>query len=131
MNATAELYLRGAQSHLRAAQFCHEGAHRGPAVAEAYHSVLASIKVRLLKRGKKLPNSHSRSLALLYHEFVEEDDIESDTHSFVHKLQSYRDDWNYEAEVPDLHTTSKAIKIASTLKDIVDPNAPPQESVAE
>lgn len=126
MNTTAEFYLRGAQSHLRSAQFCREGGHRGPAVAEAYHSVLASIKVRLLKRGKDLPKSHSRALALLYHEFVEENDLESDTHSFVHKLQSYRDDWNYEAEVPDLHTTSKAIGVAATLKDIVDPNVPAQ-----
>jgi len=101
MTVAAEFYLRAAQSHLEAARFCHEGEQFGVAIAEAYHSVLASVKVRLLKRGKDPPNRHSRSLRLLYHEFVETGDVTRNVSRFVHQMQAYRDDWNYEAELPD------------------------------
>jgi len=124
MSTAAEFYLRAAQSHLEAARFCYDGEHFGVAIAEAYHSTLATIKVRLLKRGKEPSNRHSRSLSLLYHEFVERGDVPRDVSRFVHQIQSYRDDWNYEAELPDapMETTTEAIEVASTLKDIVDPN---------
>lgn len=124
MNTNAEFYLRAAQSHLEAARFCFDGEHFGVAIAEAYHSILAAVKVRVLKRGSEPPERHSRSLSLLYHEFVEDGDLDRDVSRFVHELQAYRDDWTYEADLPESprETTAKALETASLLKRIVDPN---------
>jgi uncharacterized protein (UPF0332 family) len=94
------------------------------AIAESYHAILAAVKVRVLKRGNEPPERHSRSLSLLYHEFVEDGDLDRDVSRFVHELQAYRDDWTYEADLPESprKTTAKAIEVASLLKQIVDPN---------
>ena len=124
MNSAAAFYLRASQSHLEAARFCRDGEHFGVAIAESYHAILAAVKVRVLKRGNEPPERHSRSLSLLYHEFVEDGDLDRDVSRFVHELQAYRDDWTYEADLPESprKTTAKAIEVASLLKQIVDPN---------
>lgn len=124
MNSAAAFYLRAAQSHLEAAQFRRDGEHFGVAIAESYHSILAAVKVRVLKRGNEPPERHSRSLSLLYHEFVEDGDLDRYVSRFVHQLQAHRDDWTYEADLPDApeETTAKALEVASLLKRIVDPD---------
>jgi len=130
MTASLASYARAAQSHLEVAQFCHDGHHFGAAVTEAYHSVLASIKVRLLKRGRRLPKSHSGALSCLYHEFVDGGDLAREPHSFVHEMQTYRDDWNYEAEVPPSSKSEQALATASEVKSLIDPNGSSERPVA-
>ena len=129
MTADPESYVRAAQSHLDVAQFCHDGKHFGTAVAEAYHSVLASVKVRLLRRDKAVPKSHPGVLSRLYYEFVDTGDLPRERHSFVHEMQTYRDDWNYEANVPPSSKSARALETASEVKTLIDPNGPSERQV--
>lgn len=63
--------------------------------SQSYHSVLASIKVRLISGEKTVPKSHSGLLSSLYHEFVEDETLRT--------------------------KSARALHIASEVKRLVDP----------